>query len=1595
MKNLSYKYVFLKIKSGFFSPYYKSIWLLMSLVVFILTPVILKNFGNLFDQPEALKDIPVEVIQINRSHLRLLFDKTLFDIYVDDEKQENFLYLESESNESKTIKIKEKLNSGTDKSTYKDFIIYVNFIETNKIEEERFELRVTVDSLDSNKKVIEFREILDSNNNSNASNNWKVITGSENFIRNSNPNDQFSFQLNDGTFQIRKNNEEWENLFSQSVLEKSNLAPFLIVKYNFFDKIDLMTFVQFNSKAINFSESQLIEFNELKRSNSISSWFNQNDEEAVFDLENYTVTSDVEFKAQNANIVTYILIVFILIVFSVVLIHILKKVVTNQVRKIDLKINNLSRTLLIFLFIVFVIVSFAIAIILPRYYNLDFENRFLLLIYIFNYIQLFIVLSIVLLITITNKIDLKINKIDLKINKNDSKNKKNDEIYKKIDFKIPIDVLINVKDNKELTKDAKNINYNGLITPVFDMDIFKKATIKVEKNKKAKNKKAKIKNAETISKETKDIESSTFYNSIDRKLLKDELVSNFILIQHRVDKEKIAHSIQIVIELKNYDVSWLSDNARTRFNEVFIQTIKSTDLDLKGQLVHMRMVNDSYETLINSTDDNEYAKKIFLVLEIKYDNKEDFKKLYLIGKKLRDNLASLSLIPTINSFYENQLFLLSPYYEIDEIKTRLNLFNEVKFEGKEKFLMLININMHSVKKSVKITEDNKNKTIKTNENKILLSTNIKVNNDIKEIQNRTQCISLFGSSNIPLELEKDYLYNLCRETNDTIVISFKKAAAYIDRDYGDFVRSRAKILHQNLTSNDSVFDKLRFKKESGIIEDNYYAFHNINKNDKIIYTIDLIKKSTNQDSFEKEVSKKYTIVLNLNSSLTFQLYKFSQYKVFQQLNSEIQSKFDLLEQKGFINRIPKILFQFNPINISTYNTVFNHGAFTTNYINDKNGIKLGENKDNKSNVIIDMEKYDTKKNDTEGVEATNGHLVILGKSGSGKTYLMGSLIYEKSKRHRQIIILDIENEYNKMDEYLKLDKEVKLEIETSNPEVEVKDNKIIFASKLEIGSEVDIVIKFVEPSSKEEKKFKYPFVISDNNPVIYSSNFKLPRSIDITNNNSKLTPSDKYIRNDSKDRKEVLIGTEIDFYLDFIDNKISDKEFKLEIETSNPKVKVKDNKITFTSKLEIGSEVDIVIKFTDPLSEKEKKFKYPFVIVDELKKEKIKFDNNPWIYSSNFQLPQSIDIINNNSESNSIDRKEVKIGTEIDFNLKFIQTIPIDIAEYEYNINPFEIFYRKEVDINPLSTFLNHVNFLKVFLMDMFNIEKAKFESQVNLIILETYKFKSKTKTMDYKNFNLDNFSGPYVPYICDFVEIAKEFSMESSNDSNKEKSDFYVELYEFIINQYNAMKQNKNWLRRFDKTDETIKKADSSDLTNNNLRLVFKGLMQGTTIVKDHRLFLMLIMNILNILIFEREISKGNNENQAGVFFVVDEAHRYFKKDFLFMIDFLSSIAKQGRKRAIELAVISQNVTDFYRQSDSLDIKQKASDIVKNAAYKFIFQIAQDFEETIDFIQPGDKLTDEELRYIKSLTKGSAYFVQGPYQRTKLFVTRDEKLNK
>jgi hypothetical protein len=1646
---------------------------------------------NYSDQPEPLKDIPVEVIHINRTHLRLVFDEekpsSLFNIYINEKLDENFLFLEAESNTPTTIKITEKKLNNSDENTYRDLYIYVNLVEIKKIEDEKFELRVNFDINDSNKRVIEYRRKLDNTVFPTSENEWKIVSGIENFIENSQLDDQYSFRLVDGTFEIRKNNGDWKYLFSQSVLENKKLASFLNVQYNFFNKVDVLTLMEFNSKALNFSEIQKNQFQNLVQDNFITGWISQkgpeldSDSVVVSDLENYTIVTDIKFNAQNSNIITYIVISSIILVFIVSAFSVFKKTFVNFIRKIDFNISNL-KNIEIWKILFFLITTLgALFTTVSFYINMESGNERLLIFFIgFLAFSQYFTLSIIVLIKVKSVIRNEVISNELKIDETKS-NKKESYKNKKVknnnlvNFKIPVSILIDVIGEKDLEDESEKIKYEDTYPYVFDFEDYEEY----------------IKN---INQKIPNIENKNNFNKyIDLNKIKKEkkILSNFILVQH-INKSKVYNSIQIVVELKNYDVSWLSENARIKFNEIFIQTIKATDIDLKGQLFHMRMINDSLESLKKDDYKPEYAKKILLVLETDCNSNNDFKNLYLIARKLKKELESISLIPKINTHFDNQVFLLSKYYEIEEIIYRLEEFYSQANEGS--FITLLKVNNHEL---VYSSKNEKGIKIRNNENHVLLKTRVsklnlnkvstsndEISDSMNSIQKNserlgTQVISFFGASEIPFELETDYLYNLCKDSNDTVVISFKKAAHYIDRDFGDYSKSRAKFLNHSLSTKDIVLQKLKSDKESELMQNNYYKFYNINKNNKIIYSIDIIKKNTNKSFIDDlTVLRKYDIKLNLNSSISFQLYKFSQQEMFYQFNKSIDSKFDLLEPNAF-GRIPKTLLLFNPINLSTYETVFNHGIFTTNYINDKNGIKLGENKDNKSKVIIDMEKYDTQKNDISGVEATNGHLVILGKSGSGKTYLMESLIFEKSKRNRQLIILDIEDEYNNIDKYLNF-KNYEI-LSSDNKNVEIEGNKVKFLNDGNEDSDVEISVKFQDTSIGNSGEFKYYFTTKVTfDPVqITSSNIILPNEndnknkidiekgkffdfnidyLDKANKNYKITSSN--FRAKVKDNKVVFPSNfeagDVDISVKFEDKteKIEDikiystdielpmynnpslrkdiyygTEVNLIIETSIKEftitssnddiVQIDNNKITFKKKEKIDKkdkidkkskvdeaevDVDITVKFADRNVGNSGVFKYQFTVIKNQVGAKTinAFGEVKYYFKTNDPKSQKVIIsspqISLPPSNNPSVRKTIGKGTEFNFEIEneLSSNIKIDVSTYDYKINPFEVFYRKDQEINHLDAFLNHVNFLKVFLMDMFNIENPKFESHINLLILKTYESKDikheklKTNKSEDENNETQVLENIEFPFICDFVEIVRK----TKNDSHSEKI-FYSELYESIVNQYDSMEKNANWKRRFDKTEENVRTPDSEKLIKGNLRLVFKGLMQGSTIVKDHRLFLMLIMNILNILIFEREISKGEEKNRNGVFFVVDEAHRYFKKDFLFMIDFLSSIAKQGRKRAIELAVISQNVTDFYRQSDSLDIKQKASDIVKNAAYKFIFQIAQDFEETIDFIQPGDKLTDEELRYIKSLTKGNAYFVQGPYQRTKLLVTRDDILNK
>lgn len=338
----------------------------------------------------------------------------------------------------------------------------------------------------------------------------------------------------------------------------------------------------------------------------------------------------------------------------------------------------------------------------------------------------------------------------------------------------------------------------------------------------------------------------------------------------------------------------------------------------------------------------------------------------------------------------------------------------------------------------------------------------------------------------------------------------------------------------------------------------------------------------------------------------------------------------------------------------------------------------------------------------------------------------------------------------------------------------------------------------------------------------------------------------------------------------------------------------------------------------------------------------------------------------------------------------------IDIASYDDVINPFRVIYhqdeisnhKKDKTDEELSKSLKkiisrHIYFLQNFIKDMFHILNDEFDSELYSLISKVYK----NQGIDVNDISITAFKEIKSYPTMENMLLAINKRREEINNEQilQEKALNYEklnELYISIENQLIEHLKDPYWNQKFNK-DNNENKWDDYDF----IRINLKELIRSSQIIQTYKLGLKLLMQQLEIYIFNRNVPNKpyavDSRDHLGVFITVDEAHRYFKKDLLFMVDFFAAIAKQGRKRVIELAMISQNISDFYRQSDSKDIEQKASDIIKNSGYKFVMQVAQDFDRIYDFIESGYQLSDAEKTRIKSLNRYRVYLIQGPFKRT------------
>jgi hypothetical protein len=377
-----------------------------------------------------------------------------------------------------------------------------------------------------------------------------------------------------------------------------------------------------------------------------------------------------------------------------------------------------------------------------------------------------------------------------------------------------------------------------------------------------------------------------------------------------------------------------------------------------------------------------------------------------------------------------------------------------------------------------------------------------------------------------------------------------------------------------------------------------------------------------------------------------------------------------------------------------------------------------------------------------------------------------------------------------------------------------------------------------------------------------------------------------------------------------------------------------------------------------------------------------------------------------------------------------------DLMSTERVINMFDIHYTddqlkllltKQFHEQPL-VYQKHRDFLIGFIKDIVNIASSEFDVEIGYCIDQTYHRHYEKKFPSFANSDPNHFT-PLISIIDKLPtnDLKLEKLKNSLNQSNallesfSKTKDNSVQLFPVIedflsevanrIKEIETFKQNVasqvNHLSYLYEIEEKLslllkdaywkkKFNQPSNVTLNKDIIIFnlKSLLNISGVVQFAKWSLMLLLNFLFVTTFDKELDEKDKFND-GIFLVIDEAHRYLRPELIKMVDFMADVSKRGRKRYVEMCIVSQNISDFYRDSDSRDLMQKARDVVRNAAYKFIFQIGSEFNDAMTFIESGFQITERDQDYIKRLSRGQCYFVQGPLELSKVYVFKDPRMDK
>ncbi|WP_033161108.1 Mbov_0397 family ICE element conjugal transfer ATPase [[Mycoplasma] collis] len=273
-------------------------------------------------------------------------------------------------------------------------------------------------------------------------------------------------------------------------------------------------------------------------------------------------------------------------------------------------------------------------------------------------------------------------------------------------------------------------------------------------------------------------------------------------------------------------------------------------------------------------------------------------------------------------------------------------------------------------------------------------------------------------------------------------------------------------------------------------------------------------------------------------------------------------------------------------------------------------------------------------------------------------------------------------------------------------------------------------------------------------------------------------------------------------------------------------------------------------------------------------------------------------------------------------NLKNILNLSwIDLGGGSTTINPLEIFIhdknnkflKKEIIISKHISFF--INWIKI-LINNWNEEKETIILQSLKLLYQKWNFYDESKSFE-------NFKSNEYPIISDWIKI-----LEKIEYKNLEYKDIYqkekIKLLEWLkINFEDFGMYSKNY----------------NDFTNINLNSDFividsKTFVENSTKSNINAFFYLIFQLILN------KINTNFFSENKKTMLIFDEVHKFINNKNSEILDFLFDIAKTIRKFKGSLITSTQNASDFTLNEK---IVNKASGILKNSQYKFIFNIPGD----------------------------------------------------